>query len=406
MKRLPDPTFDQRLADWLEDDPSTAPREVLATVLAAFPSIDQRRRSRAPWRFPIMNRYLIPIAAAVIVAVGALYLISRPSSQIGPPASPSLTAASATIEGTWTVTFTHQEMLDAGITDQSEDNLSNYGTFRLTFQSGWWANRQLAPIESGGGTATYTVDATTIHLFSPEDNVTFDLPYTVTSTTLTLGPGGPVTFRVKPWTRIATEVITATPEPAVTPNPTVTSADVGRALGAGTYEVQGFAKLFTITLPDRWTASELTPTSVVLASSTDGSTNLAMYVLNKVYGDPCHPAGAATAVQPGADKLLTALAGVTGFAVGSAQPVNIGGAAGTTFTFGNAINPGPAGCAANPMPFGRHANGGTDVDVQMFGGETDQFWALDDGATTMLIAVTDSRVDAVQPLIDSISFKN
>ena len=67
MKRLPDPTFDQRLADWLEDDPSTAPREVLATVLAALPSIDQRRRSRAPWRYPLMNRYLLPLAAAVIL---------------------------------------------------------------------------------------------------------------------------------------------------------------------------------------------------------------------------------------------------------------------------------------------------------------------------------------------------
>ena len=47
MNRPLDPTFDQRLADWLEDDPSTAPREVLGTVLAAFPSIDQRRATRA-----------------------------------------------------------------------------------------------------------------------------------------------------------------------------------------------------------------------------------------------------------------------------------------------------------------------------------------------------------------------
>lgn len=29
-----------------------------------------------------------------------------------------------------------------------------------------------------------------------------DSIFAVTATTLTLGPGGPVTFRVKPWTRV------------------------------------------------------------------------------------------------------------------------------------------------------------------------------------------------------------
>ena len=43
MKPRSDPTFDQRLADWLEDDPTFGPREVLDTVLAAYPSIEQRR---------------------------------------------------------------------------------------------------------------------------------------------------------------------------------------------------------------------------------------------------------------------------------------------------------------------------------------------------------------------------
>ena len=38
-----DPAFDPRIADWLEADPDRAPREVLDTVLAALPSIPQRR---------------------------------------------------------------------------------------------------------------------------------------------------------------------------------------------------------------------------------------------------------------------------------------------------------------------------------------------------------------------------
>jgi hypothetical protein len=209
MKRLPDPTFDQRLADWLEDDPNHAPSAVLDTVVAAFPSIEQRRRSRLPWRYPLMNRSLIPLTAAVILVAGALFIALRPASQIGPAPSPS-----PTIEGTWDVAFSRQEMIAAGLLDEQEDNDGNYGHFHLTFQSGWWTLSQLAPFGRPGGTATYTLDPGVAHLFSPADNATFDLPYTVTATTLTFGPGGPVTFRVKPWTRVATERITATPFPA------------------------------------------------------------------------------------------------------------------------------------------------------------------------------------------------
>ena len=160
-----------------------------------------------------MNRYLLPIAAALIVVIGAVYLITRPASNIGPQSLPSSSAPPASVEGTWDVAFSHQEMLDAGLVDAGEDNDSNFGHFHLTFQAGWWSMSQLTPFQRPGGTGTYTVDATTAHLFNPPDNGTFDMPYTVTATTLTFGPGGPVTFRVRPWARIATEVITQTPEP-------------------------------------------------------------------------------------------------------------------------------------------------------------------------------------------------
>ena len=42
------PDFDPRIAEWLEDDPDHAPEQVLETVLAALPSIPQRRASRLP----------------------------------------------------------------------------------------------------------------------------------------------------------------------------------------------------------------------------------------------------------------------------------------------------------------------------------------------------------------------
>jgi hypothetical protein len=88
-------TFDPRIADWLEDDPNIAPDPALQIVLAAFPSIKQRRASRLPWRIPSMNgmtRLALSAVAIVAVAVGGL-LILRPGSAPGivggPPATPT-----------------------------------------------------------------------------------------------------------------------------------------------------------------------------------------------------------------------------------------------------------------------------------------------------------------------------
>ena len=50
MTRFDDPLFDPRLADWLEDDPNTAPDQALDVVLASLPSIKQRRAVRVPCR--------------------------------------------------------------------------------------------------------------------------------------------------------------------------------------------------------------------------------------------------------------------------------------------------------------------------------------------------------------------
>ena len=87
-------TFEDRLSEWLEDGPVDAPDAVAKTVLAAFPSIPQRRGVlRVPWRFPIMNGYaraLAGVAAVAVVAVVALTLLNRPpAAVIGGPGSPS-----------------------------------------------------------------------------------------------------------------------------------------------------------------------------------------------------------------------------------------------------------------------------------------------------------------------------
>lgn len=96
--------FDQRLADWLEDGPADAPDQILETVLAALPSIPQRRAAlRVPWRTSSMNGYtrmLAGIAAVVAIAVGVLILRPGPSSSrigAGQSVSPAPSASASSV---------------------------------------------------------------------------------------------------------------------------------------------------------------------------------------------------------------------------------------------------------------------------------------------------------------------
>ncbi|MEO5703953.1 MAG: hypothetical protein ABIR64_03035, partial [Candidatus Limnocylindrales bacterium] len=92
MNRDPDPMFDPRIADWLETDPTDAPAQVLTTVLAAVPSISQRRASRVPWRFPTMfssARLATASIAGAVALVAGLTLFWRASSNVAVPGSPA-----------------------------------------------------------------------------------------------------------------------------------------------------------------------------------------------------------------------------------------------------------------------------------------------------------------------------
>lgn len=91
--------FDPRIAEWLEGDPDGAPDAVLETVLAAFPSIPQRRATRVPSRPNPMNRLALFVATAVgIVLIGGALLVFRPGRGpgVGGP-SPAAIPSSATV---------------------------------------------------------------------------------------------------------------------------------------------------------------------------------------------------------------------------------------------------------------------------------------------------------------------
>ena len=109
MNRSDEPLFDTRIADWFEDDPHSAPDQALDIVLAAFPSIKQRRAQRAPWRYSDVTSplKLAVAAAAIVVAVaGGAWLLGQqpgapgvggqPTPSVEPPVSPSPSAAATT----------------------------------------------------------------------------------------------------------------------------------------------------------------------------------------------------------------------------------------------------------------------------------------------------------------------
>jgi hypothetical protein len=109
--------FDPRIADWLEGDPNEAPDQALQIVLAAFPSIKQRRAMRVPRRFFAMTtapKLAIGAAAVIAVVLGGSFILGpgspgpgggpgpspSPSPSISPSPSPSTSAATDT--STWT----------------------------------------------------------------------------------------------------------------------------------------------------------------------------------------------------------------------------------------------------------------------------------------------------------------
>jgi hypothetical protein len=110
------PYFDDRIADWLEDDPTVAPAQVLDTVLAAVPSISQRRGPaawlrRAPFRvapFPLVRLAMV-VASLVLAALLGMAISGDPKANPSPTAAGQATFTSpvygytVTYPATWSV---------------------------------------------------------------------------------------------------------------------------------------------------------------------------------------------------------------------------------------------------------------------------------------------------------------
>jgi hypothetical protein len=191
-----DRTFERNARAWLELGPANAPDRTVEAALLAIETTNQERDLGIPWRLPTMNPIMRLAAVLVVGAIavgGGLFVLRSPGSSVGS------TSPAPSIEGTWETTFSHAQMQLAGLADAAEDDPANYGHFILSIHGGRVETVQLSdPKTSSAG--TYVVNGNTYT--ATTNGETFSWPFTVTATTLTFGPGGPVILRVKPWTRI------------------------------------------------------------------------------------------------------------------------------------------------------------------------------------------------------------
>jgi hypothetical protein len=209
------PEFDQRIADWLEDDPGPAPRQVETTILAALPSIRQRRNGwfRAGGRTLDMPNFMRFAAAAAIVAVAgaALTILNQapgtggpgpsPTPSLAPPASVAPTQTDVSL-GTITLTDTGCTWTDkpglisaakAPVIGQLQvinetDTFGNFGIYRIADGRTWeeavtWVEAMNAEAHGGPAASAPTGDFVT-------DVGNVDAPERKGyPTTLTLGSG-------------------------------------------------------------------------------------------------------------------------------------------------------------------------------------------------------------------------
>ena len=86
-----DRSLERAARSWLEEGPTQAPDRAVDGALARIQTTSQERGLALPWRLPTMNPLMRLAGAAIVavLAVAAVFLAIRPSSNVGPPATPS-----------------------------------------------------------------------------------------------------------------------------------------------------------------------------------------------------------------------------------------------------------------------------------------------------------------------------
>ncbi len=194
-----------------------------------------------------------------------------------------------------------------------------------------------------------------------------------------------------------------TASPAPTPR-TLTTSDVGTALGAGTYRVAApFVEPFTVTVQGN-TFDQLVAAGVSFDNPAS-SAGYAVLVPNGTYTDPCAPGASPKPAPATVDELVAAFGAMPGFRLDSSVDVTFDGHAGKAIVLTNTLAA-DAACPFGPwVPIFEYA-GAPPEGAATNRGATEYFWIVDVAGTPVVIAPsTNARTfDELDPLIQSIHF--
>jgi hypothetical protein len=168
------------------------------------------------------------------------------------------------------------------------------------------------------------------------------------------GTGAPATATPLP----AVPTAAASPRPAAAASPQIpasadpapvgdslTLADIGTTLTAGTYMPGEFGMGMLITLPDGFDLETLDVGNVAF-SWPHGY--LGAFIPEAVFPDPCHVAGSPVPITSG-DDLLAALTSMKGFVAGPVTETTVSGRRTRMFELSNTIDTSNAGCTRDAM---------------------------------------------------------
>ena len=196
-----------------------------------------------------------------------------------------------------------------------------------------------------------------------------------------------------------TALPTGGPTVTAAPSTALGSADVGRSLAAGTYQVgDPFGVPTTIQVPGGWKLDNLDQGDIYLSSA---DAWIVIDILENLFADPCQSSGGPIQppVPPTVDAIVAGFQGMTGFTAGPVSDLAVGARAGKAFDLQNAIHTGSADCyQIDLLPMWTNRAGSEQWTV---GGSREQMWVIDVEGTPVVVDRGGTDVD---PVAESIRF--
>ena len=180
----------------------------------------------------------------------------------------------------------------------------------------------------------------------------------------------------------------------------------GETLAAGRYRFDGLRRAFQQSrLPADWKVepADAAPASASQSASDSHDRPLPRRHRQGLSQIPCHTEDGPTIIgsRP-LQALVSAFSYMPGFDVADVTDGDeLAGHRARPSQFSNSIDVAKFKCSAENLPIGTYQKDGQDVDVTMFGDESDRFWVLDAGGTTVFTAITDNPqfVQAAEPVV-------